>query len=45
MATTLWAFNIEKAKDKSGKDILISGEYSDGMIRYCLYHCSQSSQY
>ncbi|KAF5315445.1 hypothetical protein D9619_007174 [Psilocybe cf. subviscida] len=33
MATTLWAFNIGKAKDASGNEIPISGEYSDGMIR------------
>jgi hypothetical protein len=33
IATTLWAFNIGKAKDASGKDVAISGEYSDGMIR------------
>ncbi|KAF5315496.1 hypothetical protein D9619_007173 [Psilocybe cf. subviscida] len=33
MATTLWAFNMGKAKDASGNEIPISGEYSDGMIR------------
>ncbi|KAF5314926.1 hypothetical protein D9619_007168 [Psilocybe cf. subviscida] len=32
IATTLWAFNIGKAKDALGEDIPISGEYSDGMI-------------
>lgn len=33
MVTTLWAFNIAKAKDASGNDVPIDGEYSDGMIR------------
>ncbi|KAF5315498.1 hypothetical protein D9619_007171 [Psilocybe cf. subviscida] len=41
MATTLWAFNIGKAKDASGKEIPISEEYSDGMISHLRPHaCS-----
>ncbi|KAF5315497.1 hypothetical protein D9619_007172 [Psilocybe cf. subviscida] len=36
IATTLWAFNIGKAKDASGKEIPISGEYSD-VIRILMH--------
>jgi hypothetical protein len=33
MVTTLWAFNISRAKDDSGNEIQISGDYTDGLIR------------
>ncbi|KAF5314896.1 hypothetical protein D9619_007188 [Psilocybe cf. subviscida] len=31
MATTLWAFDIAKAKDASGKEIPVNVEYTDGL--------------
>lgn len=33
MVTTLWAFNIVKAKDASGKEIPVNIEYTDGLVR------------
>lgn len=33
MVTTLWAFNISKAKDDSGNEIQIDGQYTDAIIR------------
>jgi hypothetical protein len=34
MATTLWAFNIAKAKDASGKEIPVNVEYTDGLVSH-----------
>jgi cytochrome P450 len=41
MVTTLWAFNISRAKDDSGNEIQISGDYTDGLISHPHRHaCS-----
>ncbi|KAF5315270.1 hypothetical protein D9619_007192 [Psilocybe cf. subviscida] len=32
MATTLWAFNIAKARDASGNEIPVNVEYTDGLM-------------
>ncbi|KAF5325487.1 hypothetical protein D9619_009915 [Psilocybe cf. subviscida] len=45
MVTTLWAFDIGPAKDASGQEIPIAGEYSDGVISHVQSHeCSITSR-
>lgn len=34
VATVLATFHIAKAKDEYGKEIDVSGDYTDGLVRY-----------